>query len=77
MPMASADSVLRVNSRSAEVNSRGMEKVMSRPAPRHLSRYFYPGKYIQKHYSLGIRAKAGLPTKLLFAIPGAKVSQPG
>jgi hypothetical protein len=54
-----------------------MEKIVSRPALRHLSRNFYPGKYNQKHYSRGIRAKAGLPNNPLFAIPGAKVSHPG
>src|SRR6185437_16536657 len=76
MPMASADSVLRVNARSAEVNPRRPKYIVSRPALRHLSRNFYPDKYIQKHYSRGIRANTDLPTKPLFAIPGAKVSHP-
>jgi hypothetical protein len=76
-PIASADSVLRVNARSAEVNSRRAEKIVMQPALRHLSRYFYPDKYNQKHYSRGIRTNAGPQTKPLFAIPGAKVSHPG
>jgi hypothetical protein len=58
MPLASADSVLRVNARSAEVNSRPAEEIVTQPAPRHLSRYFYPGKYNQTHDSRGIRTKA-------------------
>jgi len=46
--MASADSVLRVNARSAEVNSRRakIDSVTPRPAP--AEPHFYPGKYIQK-----------------------------
>jgi hypothetical protein len=49
------------------------------PPRRALTRivYFYPDKYVEKHYSRGIRAKAGHPAKLLFAIRGAKVSHPG
>lgn len=73
--MASADSVLRVNQRSAEVNSRHAEKIVSDPALRHLSREFNPDKYIQKHDS----RFQFFPAKPLFAIRGAKTgsSRPG
>lgn len=73
--MASADSVLRVNQRSAEVNSRHAEKIVSHPALRHLSREFNPDKYIQKHDS----RFQFFPAKPLFAIRGVKTgaSRPG
>jgi len=48
--MASADSVLRTDPLSAEMNWRGAESATSRPARRRPGRVFYPDKYTQKQY---------------------------